>query len=151
MQAQPPTSGANDGSDGRADYVCPNCGGVNPGSASFCKWCGRPIDLSGAIPNQGTPPMPPPPSWSQTPGGSPGQGPFSGPSRFAPNAGGGCLRGIGRMLGQVIGEAAVESCCGLIGGIVLIAGLAGMATMFAAGRKLARRNTTEQLSVVSRP
>ncbi len=144
MQAQPPAPGSNDGPDGQQDYFCPNCGGANPGSATVCKWCGQPIVHSGALPNEGTPPpIPTSPPWSQMPGGSAGQGPFSGPqfsgpSAFAPNTRGGCLRAIGNMLGQVIGEAAVESCCGLIGGIVLIAGLA---TMFVAGRKLVRRNT----------
>jgi hypothetical protein len=136
MQAQPPASGANERPDGQQDSFCPNCGGVNPGSATICQWCGQPIDRSRAMPNQETPPaMPPPPPWSQMPVGSVGQGPLPGPSQFAPNAGGGCLRAFGRTLAQMFGDAAVESCCGLIGGIVLIAGITGM---FLAGRKFAR-------------
>src|ERR1700687_3012772 len=99
MQAQPPAPGADERPDGQREHYCPSCGGGNPGSANFCKWCGQAIDYTREIPKQeASPAVPSAPDsqyqaqWQQGPSG---KGPLPGPSGFTPTSPGGCLKTIG--------------------------------------------------------
>ncbi len=71
-----------------AARYCPQCGGVNSPTATFCQYCGSPLPPAPSAPlsssGAGTPPAPP--GWGTPPAGAPAYGapPYGAPPYGAP-------------------------------------------------------------------